>query len=126
MNDLEAFQIGAAIVRLNKLVFSGFIDKPEKTDNIYYSSVIIEILIKLDFLLFTAHEKNVSVDFTEDIPIYKESNRDNGGYKDIISLVHFFRNAACHEKASKRKTGEKPLEWIAFVYQAGSTPEKNS
>ena len=65
---------------------------------------------------------NKPVVFTEDIQPYNGSSKSKS-YSNIIELVHFFRNASCHNDSITLRETLDRKQRIAFVYQFGKRPK---
>jgi hypothetical protein len=112
--------VGMTLLQLEKLINQGFIEDPENIKHWYYTSVMIAVLVHLDFILQEINNMGAEIDFTDDIPTYKGNRRD--AYHNVTTLLHFFRNAACHAATTKRLTPKKAM--MAFVYQHGLKPDR--
>ena len=81
----------------------------------YYFSVITEILIHLNDLAQKLKNLDNGIFFTDDIPVTKD-------YKEITSLVAWFRNAACHNSSPNRRT-QKGLLYANNVFAGDEYPD---
>jgi hypothetical protein len=98
MNKECIVEVSATIKRVAILFSLGFeITDKKNIHETYYFSVITEILIHLNDLAQKLKKFDNGIYFTDDIPVTKD-------YKDIISLVGYFRNAACHNTSLNRRT----------------------
>jgi hypothetical protein len=98
MNKECIVEVSATIKRVAILFSLGFENTDKKNiHETYYFSVITEILIHLNDLAQKLKKFDNGIYFTDDIPVTKD-------YKDITSLVAYFRNAACQNTSLNRRT----------------------
>ena len=120
-NDL----IGNAIIRLNNIFNLKFIQDQTNIKSPFYTSVIIETIILLNYLLEQADIKSVGLTFNTDIKEYIGTGRQKShSYNDITTLLYFFRNAICHPDAITRFETFDKNGVVSFFYQKGT--ESNS
>lgn len=93
-------EVSSTTLRLTKLFSRGVnITYKENIHEIWYYSVIVEILIHLKDLTQKLKKLNDGIHFTDDIP---ESEK----YKDITSLIGHFRDAVCHNDSQRRRNAK--------------------
>jgi len=124
MKNRQDWEMGSALIRLRELMRLNFLENSDNLKSTLYQSVFIEVLIHLNYLLTRWKENKLEPEISQydDIDNYK--TLENGGYNDIISLVRYFRNAACHAESNKREV-RNPMpkkdepQIIAFIFQSG-------
>ena len=122
--NLNVFSIEATVIRLRKLIRLNFVQDFSNTPSPIYLSILTEILIKLNFLLFkSSTEYGKRIDFRDDVDYIHL--KPKGKYEnDITGLIHFYRDAICHPDAiSKPETTDKK-QYVYFYFQTGSAPFK--
>lgn len=98
MTNSFIVEVSSTIKRLTYLFSRGTnITDKENIYEIWYYSVITEILIHLKDLTQKLKKLNSSITFNDDIPATKD-------YYDITSLVSHFRDAACHNDSQRRRS----------------------
>ena len=100
MTDTFIVEVSATTLRLTKLFSRGInITHKDNIFEIWYYSVIVEILIHLKDLTQKLKKLNNGIHFTDDIPTTKY-------YNDITSLISHFRDAACHNDSERRRNAK--------------------
>lgn len=96
--DLFIIEVSATAKRLT-ILFSRAVNILDRNNihEIWYFSVIVEILIHLKDLAKKLEKLGEGIHFKDDIPTTKD-------YSEITSLVSHFRDAACHNDSKRRLT----------------------
>lgn len=111
MTDPFIVEVSSTLKRLTYL-FSNRVNVTYKENihEIWYYSVITEMLIHLKDLTIKLKNLNNGIHFTDEIILTKD-------YNDITSLVSHFRDAACHNDSLRRRNSNGYL-FAANVFAA--------
>ena len=111
MTDKFIIEVSTTLKRLTHLFSKGInITHKENIYELWYYSVILEILIHLKDLTQKLKKLNNGIYFSDDIPATKD-------YDNITSLVAHFRDAACHND-SERRRNKKGYLYAGNVFAA--------
>lgn len=116
MKDSFIVEVSTTIKRLTYLFSLGInVTDKSKIHEIWYFSVITEILIHLKDLTQKLKSLDNGIHFTDDIP-------KTNDYSEITSLVSHFRNAACHNDSQRRRNSQGYL-FASNVFAAYDYPD---
>lgn len=89
-------EIATTLMRLATLMSRQYdIRDKRRLDDYFYYSVLLEILIHLNDLLQKLKSSGNGILFSDHIP-------EKSKFKDVTSLINFFRNVGCHNDKKER------------------------
>jgi len=112
---------GFTLIRLCVLMNEQYITNFNKKLELFYGSVLLEIIVHLSDLLqkLKRIDPTKAILFTDDITPYYGIGKANK-YENITDLITFFRNAGCHIGSSKRYAQDGKAH--AWSVQVGNNP----
>ena len=97
MTNKFIIEVSATLRRVTNLFSRGInITDKENIYELWYYSVILEILVHLKDLTQKLKKLDNGIYFSDDIPVTKD-------YNNITSLVAHFRDAGCHNDSERRR-----------------------